>query len=67
MFVEGADVTERVLAGPTLRQSEAKLSAFAEATSHYIWTAPADGKHDWFNEQVYAYSVAKAGELVGDG
>lgn len=67
IFVEGADVTERVLAGSPLRRSEAKFSAFAQASSHHIWTATADGKLDWFNEQVYAYSGAKAGELDGDG
>jgi len=67
IFVEGADVSERVLAESALRESEAKFRAFAQAMPHHVWTAPADGQLDWFNERVYEYSGARAGELDGDG
>ena len=37
----------------------------AEALPNHVWTAQPDGLLDWFNEQVYAYSGAKVGELDG--
>lgn len=67
IFVEGADVTERVLAESALRESEAKFRTFAQAMPHQVWTAPADGQLDWFNERVYEYSGHREGELDGDG
>ena len=67
IFVEGADVSERVLAESALRESEAKFRTFAQAMPHHVWTAPADGQLDWFNERVYEYSGARAGTLDGDG
>ena len=67
MFIEGADVTERIAAESALRESEAKFRAFAQAMPHHVWTAPAHGQLDWFNERVYAYSGAREGELDGDG
>jgi len=67
IFVEGADVSERVLAASALRESEAKFRAFAQAMPHHVWTAPADGQLDWFNERVYEYTGARPGELDGDG
>jgi len=67
IFVEGADVSERVLAESALRESEAKFRAFAQAMPHHVWTAPADGQLDWFNERVYEYSGARPGDLDGDG
>jgi PAS domain S-box-containing protein len=67
IFVEGADVSERVHAESALRESEAKFRTFAQAMPHHVWTAPADGQLDWFNERVYEYSGARPGELDGDG
>jgi PAS domain S-box-containing protein len=67
IFVEGADVSERVLAESALRESEAKFRAFAQAMPHHVWTSLADGQLDWFNERVYEYSGARAGELDSDG
>jgi len=67
IFVEGSDVTERVQAESALRESEAKFRAFAQAMPHHVWTAPASGQLDWFNERVYEYSGARPGELDGDG
>ena len=67
IFVEGTDVSERVRAESALRESEAKFRAFAQAMPHQVWTAPADGQLDWFNERVYEYSGARAGALDGDG
>jgi PAS domain S-box-containing protein len=67
VFVEGSDVTERILAESALRESEAKFRTFAQAMPHHVWAAPADGALDWFNDRVYDYAGVAAGALDGDG
>ncbi|THC40636.1 PAS domain S-box protein [Massilia sp. Mn16-1_5] len=66
IFVEGSDVTERVRAESALRESEAKFRAFAQAMPHHVWTAPANGQLDWFNDRVYEYTGVAEGRLDGD-
>ncbi len=39
----------------------------AQAMPHHVWTAPASGELDWFNQRVYEYSGAKHGALNGNG
>ena len=39
----------------------------AQAMPNHVWTAPADGHLDWFNDQVYAYAGAAPGSLDGAG
>jgi PAS domain S-box-containing protein len=65
VFVQGSDVTEAKHAGDALRASEAQFRTFAQAAPNQIWTAPASGLLDWFNERVYEYSGAARGELDG--
>jgi PAS domain S-box-containing protein len=67
IFVEGADVTERVLSEQIVRESEAQFRSFAEAMPNHVWTAPPSGMLDWFNSRVYEYSGGKPGELDGIG
>lgn len=67
IFVEGSDVTERILAEQALRESEAQFRAFAEAMPNHVWTSPPDGQLDWFNDRVYEYGGADRGELDGEG
>lgn len=67
VFVQGQDVTERVRAQAHLRESEAKFRTFAQAMPHQVWTACADGKLDWFNDHVYAYSGRDLDALRGIG
>lgn len=67
IFVEGSDVTDRVVAGMTLALSEAKFRAFSQAILHQVWTATAHGKLDWFNEQVFEYSGLHLEDLKDDG
>jgi PAS domain S-box-containing protein len=67
VFVQGHDVTERVLAEQALRESEARFHSFAQAMPHQVWSATADGKIDWFNEHAYAYSGLGFEQLRGTG
>lgn len=67
IFVQGVDVTERVLAEQALRKSEAQFRIFAEAMPNHVWTANPEGGLDWFNPRVYEFSGAAPGELDGKG
>ncbi len=66
IFVEGSDVTERILAERDVRDREAQFRTFAEAMPNHVWTARTDGQLDWFNSRVYQYSGAQPGELDGE-
>lgn len=66
IFVQGNDVTERLVAETALRNSEAQFRTFAEAMPNHVWTSTADGQLTWFNPRVYEYSGAGPGELDGD-
>ena len=66
IFVEGFDVTDIARAEAELRASEIKFRSFAQAIPNHYWTAPSDGRLDWFNDQVYAYSGMNPGELDGE-
>ncbi|QJE01645.1 PAS domain-containing protein [Massilia forsythiae] len=61
------ETSAKVQAEARLRESEAKFRAFAQAMPHHVWTAPADGQLDWFNERVYEYSGVAGGALDADG
>ena len=65
IFVEGADVTDRMVAQEALRQSEAQFRTFAESMPNHVWTASPDGLLTWFNPRVYSYSGAEVGALDG--
>jgi PAS domain S-box-containing protein len=67
VFVQGSDVTERVEAERALRESEEKFRTFAEAMPNQVWTATKDGKRDWFNAQVCAYTGRDCEGLAGTG
>ncbi|QOY95960.1 PAS domain S-box protein [Massilia sp. UMI-21] len=60
------ETSVKVKTESALRESEAKFRTFAQAMPHHVWTAPADGRLDWFNQRVYAYSGAREGELDGE-
>jgi PAS domain S-box-containing protein len=65
IFVQGVDVTDRLVAESALRQSEAQFRTFAEAMPNHVWTASPQGMLDWFNPRVYEYSGTTPGELDG--
>ncbi|MCX7305914.1 MAG: PAS domain S-box protein [Hyphomicrobiales bacterium] len=67
IFVEGIDITERIVAERAVRASEAQFRTFAEAMPNHVWTSPPSGELDWFNTRVYEYSGAAPGELDGEG
>ncbi|AHE57199.1 hypothetical protein NX02_28085 [Sphingomonas sanxanigenens DSM 19645 = NX02] len=57
------DITERRRVQLALHRSEAGFGALAQSMPNQVWTATADGRLDWFNAQVYAYSGIPPGEL----
>ncbi len=56
---------ERLRAETSRRESEAQFRAFAQAMPNHVWAAAADGQLYWLNAQLYAYTGAQPGELVG--
>jgi len=67
IFVEGIDLTAMHEQARVLRESEEKFRTFAQAVPNHVWTAPANGQLDWFNEQTLAYSGLSMAELAGSG
>jgi len=61
------DVTERRRVQQALERSEQQFRALAQAIPNQVWTARPDGRLDWFNEQVLAYSGLTLAHLEGDG
>lgn len=61
------DITERRAVQRALEESEAQFRTFAQSMPNQVWTAPPDGKLDWFNERVFAYSGRTEEELRGTG
>jgi PAS domain S-box-containing protein len=59
------DVTERMRILRALEKSEAQFSVLAQNMPNQVWTARADGRLDWFNDQVYAYCGEPRGSLNG--
>ncbi len=60
------EVTARRAAEERIRLSEMEFRTFAQAMPNQVWAATADGKLNWFNEQVYAYSGGTLESLSGD-
>ncbi|PTM41659.1 PAS domain S-box protein [Bosea sp. 124] len=67
IFVDGIDVTDRIVAQETIRASEAQFRTFAQAMPNHVWTALPNGPLDWFNERVGEYSGREPQELLGTG
>ena len=63
IFVQGSDVTARVLAENAARENSHIFSALAQALPNQVWAAPADGVLNWFNDQVYQYAGVAPGAL----
>ena len=63
IFVQGADVSGRVLAEQAMRASEDLFRTLAQALPNQVWAAPPNGVLDWYNERVYSYSGYRQGDL----
>jgi PAS domain S-box-containing protein len=61
------DITARKRVEETANASAAKFRTFAQTLPNHVWTAPANGLLDWFNDRVYEFSGARDGELDGNG
>ncbi len=61
------DISAQKRAEAQLRASEVQFRTMAQAMPNHVWTAPASGELDWFNDQVYAYAGAAPGSLAGGG
>jgi PAS domain S-box-containing protein len=55
IFVQGNDVTDRVVAERLARDNDAHLQAVAQFMPNHLWTAQQDGSVDWVNERATAY------------
>ncbi|MGI4984887.1 MAG: PAS domain S-box protein [Janthinobacterium lividum] len=65
IFVQGTDVTDRVLAEQALKASENTFRILAQAVPNQVWAAPANGMLDWFNARAYEYCGVAPGMLYG--
>ena len=65
IFIQGTDVTDRLVAERAVHESEEKFRTFAQAMPNQVWSAQRDGELDWFNDRVYEYSGAAQGSLDG--
>ena len=59
------DIDRRRAAEETLRVSEARLQALAQALPTLVWTADDAGLFEWLNERVGEYTGRPVGGLVG--
>ncbi len=57
------DAAERARAEQLLRESEANFRLLAQAVPIHVWVASPNGDILWVNDQAYAYSGAKPGDL----
>ncbi len=67
IFVEGADVTDRLRTEQALRVSEAQFRTFAQAVPNHLWAARPDGALDWVNQQVLEYTGVPAAQVLASG
>ncbi|MEO5764799.1 MAG: PAS domain-containing protein [Casimicrobiaceae bacterium] len=65
IFVEGIDVTDRVIAEREARNREREFASLAEAAPLHVWAADAQGALYWFNRRVYESTGAAPGSLDG--
>ncbi|WEZ84310.1 PAS domain S-box protein [Rhizobium sp. 32-5/1] len=61
------DISARKLTEQAILESEARFRSLAQSMPNHVWTAGPDGRLDWFNDRVYAYSGSAPGMLDGTG
>jgi PAS domain S-box-containing protein len=61
------DITDQVKSESALRESEAKFRTITNAMPQIVWTALADGYHDYYNQQWYEFTGIAQGTSDGQG
>ncbi|PHR19069.1 MAG: hybrid sensor histidine kinase/response regulator [Hoeflea sp.] len=61
------DITKDKEAELSLRASEEEFRSLSQSMLNHIWTATPDGRIEWLNDRVLAYSGETAERLKGDG
>jgi PAS domain S-box-containing protein len=61
------DVTERRVAEIAAAQSASQFQIFAQTLPNHVWTAPPNGRLDWFNNRMYDYCGLTEKDLRGTG
>ncbi|MCO6407304.1 PAS domain-containing protein [Hoeflea alexandrii] len=62
-----SDATAEKRSELALRASEEEFRSLSQSLLNHIWTATPDGKIEWLNDRVLAYSGETADRLKGDG
>jgi PAS domain S-box-containing protein len=61
------DITPRKRNEKRVRESEAKFRSITDAMPQMVWSTRADGYHDYYNRQWYAYTGMPEGSTDGAG
>ncbi|HET8748648.1 MAG TPA: PAS domain-containing protein [Ramlibacter sp.] len=61
------DIDRRRAAEVTMRRSEARFRALAQALPAHVWTARQDGGVDWVNQRMLEYTGLRTGKLLDHG
>lgn len=61
------DIDRRRAAEVTMRRSEARFRALAQALPTPVWTARQDGSVDWVNQRMLEYTGLRTGKLLDEG
>jgi len=61
------DTTKNKKAELSLKASEEEFRSLSQSMLNHIWTATPDGRIEWLNDRVLAYSGETAERLKGDG
>nr|WP_314621629.1 PAS domain-containing protein [uncultured Noviherbaspirillum sp.] len=65
--VTQTDISERVRNEAALRESEAKFRSITDAMPQMVWSALANGHHDYYNQQWYSFTGVPQGSTDGEG
>ena len=67
IFVQGHDITERILAEQALQESERRFRTLADAMPQMVWSTRPDGYHDYYNARWYEFTGMPKGATDGEG
>jgi len=66
-FAVVIDISATRAAERALAESEARFRAITNAMPQMVWSTRADGFHDYYNDQWYAFTGAPSGSTDGEG